>query len=105
MSCYRARQGNKYSYFTLSQQLKSYLDEGQLSLNNEGALVPTSTDLPLPTPGTPLTPHTSTYAHYLQSQNEPVSTHSTSSHKLPLVLAVTIPAYTFKTSGPSVSKV
>ena len=39
----------------------------------DGALVSTSPDLPLPPHVTPLTPHTSTYAHYLQSENEPVS--------------------------------
>ncbi len=55
------------------QQLKSYLEDGQLSLEG-GVLTPTT--LTPPTPGTPLTSHTSAYTHYLLSEHEPVSTSS-----------------------------
>ncbi len=60
------------------QQLKSYLEDGQLSLEG-GILTPTT--LTPPTPGTPLTSHTSAYTHYLLSEYEPVSTSSDTQNK------------------------
>lgn len=54
--------------------LKQYIQEGKLTPEGPNRiLLPSSPDLEIPSPHTLITTHTSTYTHYLLSENEPVS--------------------------------
>ena len=54
--------------------LKQYIQEGRLSQEGpDRILLPSSSELVVPSPHAIITTHTSTFAHYLLSENEPVS--------------------------------
>ena len=54
--------------------LKRYIQEGKLTPEGPNRiLLPSSPDLEIPSPHALITASTSTYAHYLFSENEPVS--------------------------------